>query len=131
MQTRLGFTLMTLAEFDGWIRSQQVARTNGSGNTKSCSGTAFFGGNTVESAQRSLLPRVRRAMGGTDAAIPAPAPAGMRYACVQVDRLNVRSVPAGTAPKIDTDPLNNRLSTSDRTAGVASVSSSGGCLKNS
>ena len=27
MQTRLGFTLMALAEFDGWITSQQVART--------------------------------------------------------------------------------------------------------
>ena len=92
-----------------WFHLDTGARTNGSGNTKSCPGTAFFGGNTVENAQRSFLALVRRAMGGTAAAVPAPAPAGMRYACVQVDRPNGRSAPAGTAPKINTVTLDRVL----------------------
>lgn len=107
-----------------WFDLDTGARTNGSGNTKTCPGTAFFGGNAVENAQRSFLPLVRRAMGGADAATPEPRPAGMRYACVQVDRLNVRAAPAGSATKVNTVTLGSILRVHDEREGWLRISSS-------
>ena len=107
-----------------WFHLDTGARTNGGAGTKSCPGSAFFGGNTVENAQRSFLPLVRRAMGGAEAAIPAPAPAGMLYACVQTDRLNVRSAPSATAPKINTVTLGSVLRVHDERDGWLKISSS-------
>jgi len=37
-------------------------RTNGTGNTKTCPGTDFFGGNTVESCERNFLPLINKAL---------------------------------------------------------------------
>lgn len=42
-----------------WFDLSTGKRTNGSGMTKTCPGTAFFGGNTVEAAQAFFLPEVR------------------------------------------------------------------------
>jgi len=41
-----------------WYDLTTHRRTNGSGNTKTCPGTAFFGGNTVESAKENFLPLI-------------------------------------------------------------------------
>ncbi|MBL8980653.1 MAG: SH3 domain-containing protein [Gemmatimonadetes bacterium] len=81
-----------------WFDLSTGARTNGGGTTKSCPGTAFFGGNSVEQAQRNFLPKVRALLdGGTivEAALPAGG-----YARVTADSLNVRRGPSPTAKKV-------------------------------
>ncbi len=45
-----------------WYDQDTGLRTNGSGKTKSCPGTAFFGGNTVEAAAEDFVPRIREAL---------------------------------------------------------------------
>lgn len=81
-----------------WFDLSTGARTNGSGTTKSCPGTAFFGGNTVEQAQRNFLPKVRALLDGgvvTEAALPSGG-----YVRVTSDSLNVRRGPAPSAKRI-------------------------------
>lgn len=39
-----------------WYDLDTGVRTNGTGNTKTCPGAKFFGGNTVESCQKNLIP---------------------------------------------------------------------------
>jgi hypothetical protein len=41
-----------------WYDLNTGARTNGTGTTKSCPGTNFFGGNTVETAQKYFIPLI-------------------------------------------------------------------------
>jgi uncharacterized protein YraI len=41
-----------------WFDLKTGQRTNGGGNTKTCPGTAFFGGNTVPAAQQNFIPLV-------------------------------------------------------------------------
>jgi uncharacterized protein YraI len=45
-----------------WFDLKTGQRTNGSGNTKTCPGTAFFGGNSVTAAQRNFIPLVVTAL---------------------------------------------------------------------
>jgi uncharacterized protein YgiM (DUF1202 family) len=45
-----------------WFDLRTGFRTNGGGSTKSCPGTAFFGGNKVEHAEANFLPLVRAAL---------------------------------------------------------------------
>jgi hypothetical protein len=45
-----------------WYDLDTGKRTNGTGNVKTCPGTAFFGGNTVLSAYANFLPLVQDAM---------------------------------------------------------------------
>ncbi len=107
-----------------WFHLDTGARTNGSGNTKTCPGTAFFGGNTVENAQRSFLPLVRRAMGGSEAAVPPPAPDGMRYGVVTTEKLNVRADAAADAAKVNTVLLGSIVRIHDERDGWYRISSS-------
>ena len=44
-----------------WYDLDTGQRTNGSGNTKTCPGTNFFGGNTVQNCQENFIPRVKDA----------------------------------------------------------------------
>lgn len=44
--------------FHHWFDLNTGQRTDGTGVTKSCPGTGFFGGNTVESAQDNFIPLV-------------------------------------------------------------------------
>ncbi|BAH39244.1 MAG TPA: amidase [Gemmatimonas aurantiaca] len=79
-----------------WFDLDTGARTNGTGTTKTCPGTAFFGGNTVQHAQNSFLPLVRQQLGGQP---PAPLPSTVRYGVVKADTLNVRAAPAANAAR--------------------------------
>lgn len=81
-----------------WYDLATGVRTNGSGTTKSCPGTAFFGGNTVDQAQRNFLPKVRALLdGGT--VVEAALPAG-GYVRVAADSLNVRRGPTPGATRL-------------------------------
>lgn len=66
-------------------------RTNGSGNTKSCPGTAFFGGNTVAAAQAGFLPLIAAAMGATTK--PPALPTELFQGEVNTASLRVRDAP--------------------------------------
>jgi len=45
--------------FHNWFDLTTGGRTNGAGNTKTCPGTRFFGGNSVQSAQSNFLPLIQ------------------------------------------------------------------------
>ncbi|GFO65465.1 N-acetylmuramoyl-L-alanine amidase [Geomonas paludis] len=71
-----------------WYDLDTGRRTGGTGNTKSCPGTAFFGGNSVDAAQTGFIPEVLTAL---SAAIPAPlVTSALRSAMVNASLLNVR-----------------------------------------
>jgi len=107
-----------------WFHLDTGARTNGSGITKTCPGTAFFGGNKVENAQRSLLPLIRRYLGGAAAATPEPLPLGMRYGVVTCDTLTVRRSADSRAAKSNTVTLGSVLRIHDEQNGWLRISAS-------
>lgn len=79
-----------------WYDLVTGERTNGTGTTKTCPGTAFFGGNRVEDAAANFVPLVAAALGVN---VPArPQPQGS-YA-VTASSLNVRIAPDGSAKVI-------------------------------
>ncbi|MFA5354215.1 MAG: N-acetylmuramoyl-L-alanine amidase [Thermodesulfovibrionales bacterium] len=45
-----------------WYDLTTGKRTNGTGQTKTCPGTNFFGGNTVEAAETHFIPQIAAAM---------------------------------------------------------------------
>jgi hypothetical protein len=55
-----------------WFDLDSGKRTNGSGNTKTCPGTGFFGGNTVEKCEQDFLPLISKKSG-----IPIIVPRGI------------------------------------------------------
>lgn len=89
-----------------WFDLNTGERTNGSGNTKSCPGTAFFGGNKVPDCVGNFLPLVQAALNGAGA--PPPVVAGVRYGRVIADTLNIRSGPGASNPVAEGQgPLEN------------------------
>lgn len=72
-----------------WFDLDSGQRTNGTGITKSCPGTGFFGGNRVPDAVGGLIPRIVAVMSG--AAPPPPPPLFLAH--VTADSLNVRLGP--------------------------------------
>lgn len=83
-----------------WFDLNTGARTNGAGNTKSCPGTAYFGGNTVAAFNASFLPLV---LG--QAVVVAAAAVPLRLVAVTAARLNIRGGPgAGFAMVSDNGP---------------------------
>ena len=77
-----------------WYDRDSGIRTNGTGNTKSCPGTAFFGGNSVAEAQAGFIPPVTAAL--NDLATIAPTPVIRSVEVVTNGALNVRTG-AGTS----------------------------------
>lgn len=71
-----------------WYDLNSGARTDGTGMTKTCPGTAFFGGNSVAAARNNFLPEVIGALAGM--VVPVSA-AALRSAVVNASSLNVRS----------------------------------------
>ena len=72
-----------------WWDLNSGLRTNGSGATKSCPGTNFFGGNTVEAASQHFIPAIDALLKGT-----SKAPAFLRECEVTAGTLNVRATPS-------------------------------------
>ena len=82
-----------------WYDLNSGERTNGSGSTKSCPGTAFFGGNSVSAATANFIPLVTASLTKADPATNPSAVSGGKSATVNVSNtLNVRSAPNGDAP---------------------------------
>ena len=86
-----------------WYDLSTGARTNGTGKTKTCPGTNFFGGNTVEAASE-LISAVQSAI-NPQAKEPEPEqekPVPICYGMVVSDSLNVRNGPNKQGRKINT-----------------------------
>lgn len=72
-----------------WYDLTTGERTNGTGNTKTCPGTAFFGGNTVADAQANFIPRINVALSNMNIATTVKN-AGLQHGQVNASILNVR-----------------------------------------
>jgi len=68
-------------------------RTDGTGNTKTCPGTGFFGDNTVSVAETNFIPLIRQQLANLPAVAPPPQLVALFNAQVIADLLNVRSEP--------------------------------------
>lgn len=81
-----------------WYDLNTGKRTNGTGTTKSCPGTAFFGGNTVQSAATGFIPLVASKLGGAVPAVnPSSLPGGTLASVTAASSLNIRNAPAADA----------------------------------
>jgi len=79
--------------FHHWFDLNTGQRTNGSGTTKTCPGTSFFGGNTVASAQANFVPLVVRELANLAAPPPVSSSIALFSAQVTASALNIRSQP--------------------------------------
>lgn len=84
--SRFGLTPSTNSiVYHHWYDQDTAKRTDGTGNTKTCPGTAFFGGNSVADAQANFIPLVQQYVkAGQALATP------LRSVEVAADSLNVR-----------------------------------------
>ncbi|NVO20419.1 MAG: SH3 domain-containing protein [Bacteroidetes bacterium] len=76
-----------------WFDLKSGQRTNGSGNTKSCPGTAFFGGNTITAAQQNFIPLVQASLASIKSPLPQPVLAYPYGVVNSLSSLNVRRGP--------------------------------------
>lgn len=73
-----------------WFDLNSGARTNGTGVTKTCPGTAFFGGNTLQAAETHFLPLVEQAVSQTPGN-GSTAAAPIAHGVVTASSLNIRN----------------------------------------
>jgi uncharacterized protein YgiM (DUF1202 family) len=88
-----------------WFDLRTGARTGGSGATKSCPGTAFFGGNKVVDAEKYFFPLVKAAIAGEPIALPPK----VQYGYVTSWRLNVRNQPSASGQTLQVTPFGSVL----------------------
>lgn len=85
-----------------WFRLDNGLRTNGGSNTKSCPGTAFFGGNKVEDFEQNFKPLILEKLNGN---IPkTDLFTVLNFVCVTSSSLNIRSLPTSESQKIKDRP---------------------------
>jgi hypothetical protein len=75
-----------------WYDLKTGERKNGSGITKTCPGTNFFGGNTIAAAQQNFIPQVVTSLQAITGANQTPT-AATRTGKVVANTLNVRNAP--------------------------------------
>ncbi len=76
-----------------WYDLTTGTRTDGKGNTKTCPGTGFFGGNAVSVAQANFIPLIGQELRNLPVIAPPSESATLFTAQVVADSLNVRSEP--------------------------------------
>lgn len=102
-----------------WFDLRTGARTEGSGMTKTCPGTTFFGGNKVSDAVKFFLPLVDKVVKGEP--LP-PAVKVPNYGYVTADWLNIRNKPSVRGRKINDTPLGSILRLYDEKDGWYRIS---------
>lgn len=90
-----------------WFDLRTGARTNGSGMTKTCPGTTFFGGNKVNDAVRNFLPLVQKVVKGEP--LPPMTVKILKYGYVTADWLNIRNKPTVRGSRINSTPFGSVL----------------------
>lgn len=73
-----------------WFDLSNGARLNGNGVTKSCPGTAFFGGNKVQDAEKHFIPLIKASLGHE---IKPPVIKPVSHGYITASILNVRTGP--------------------------------------
>ncbi len=84
-----------------WYDLTSGKRTNGTGDTKSCPGTNFFGGNSVEASEANFLPLIIGLFFGLAKAGPNIPAATPETAKVTAFSLNVRSGHDVSSPTVE------------------------------
>ncbi|KRQ86068.1 N-acetylmuramoyl-L-alanine amidase [Caloramator mitchellensis] len=80
-----------------WYDLATGKRTNGAGTTKSCPGTNFFGGNTVEAANKYFIPLIKKELELLNEAITQ-----IKKGQVLAITLNLREQPSTTSKIVGT-----------------------------
>src|SRR5262249_4046274 len=89
--------------FHHWYDLTTGQRTDGTGNTKTCPGTAFFGGNSVSSANANFIPLIGQELDSLlQSAPPVKSPEPLFSAQVIAASLHVRSEPDPSSPVLAT-----------------------------
>lgn len=84
-----------------WYDLNSGLRTDGAGTTKSCPGTAFFGGNTVSAARANFISSIAAALGSAAVALAvAEHPPADRTAVVTATSLKVRRAAAANSKRV-------------------------------
>lgn len=81
-----------------WFRLDNGLRTNGGVNTKSCPGTAFFGGNNVTDFEQNLKPLLQLKLNGSQP--KSKIDSVIRFVIVTATKLKIRSLPNASSPNI-------------------------------
>ncbi|MFN0014299.1 MAG: SH3 domain-containing protein [Saprospiraceae bacterium] len=105
-----------------WFDLRDGSRTDGSGSTKSCPGTAFFGGNKVLDAEKNFYPLVEAVLQGKP--VPPPVVPVLKYGSVTSDWLNIRDKPAAAGKKINATPFGSILRIYEEKSGWYRLSAS-------
>ena len=80
-----------------WFDLKTGKRTNGTGNTKTCPGSAFFGGNSVEDCKKNFLPLVAAALAKlTGELVTVP----IATVASPDGKLTIRGAPNAKAPEL-------------------------------
>ncbi|MFH1119918.1 MAG: SH3 domain-containing protein [Bacteroidota bacterium] len=112
-----------------WYDLKSGQRLNGKGVTKSCPGTAFFGGNKVEDAKAGFIPLIEQEIGKIAGIFPIPKPlpaSGNRgiapeAGIVSVASLNVRKGPGTDFPVVSVLSAGAMVSIYEGTDGWARI----------
>ena len=89
-----------------WYDLTKGIRTNGTGSTKTCPGTAFFGGNKVSDAENNFIPLINQDLNDLDHIQPIAIANILFTARVDSDTpLNIRVTPSASSKKVG--ELNN------------------------
>lgn len=80
-----------------WFDLNTGARTDGTGVTKTCPGTGFFGGNSVNACRTNFLPLVQAALTGLPA---SPVVVATGYVSVTANSLTIRTGPGADNPAV-------------------------------
>lgn len=83
-----------------WFDLDTGARVNGNGNTKTCPGTAFFGGNSESAARTHFIPLIQQALDALASPMPSLPPQLFEGRVLSDSPLNVRLQPRAWAKKI-------------------------------
>lgn len=105
-----------------WFDLRDGSRTNGDGTTKTCPGTAFFGGNKVTDAEKNFYPLVQAVLQGKP--VPPPVVPVLKYGYVTSDWLNIRNQPAASGKKINATPFGSVLRIYEEKSGWYRISAS-------
>lgn len=83
-----------------WFDLNTGQRRDGKGITKTCPGTKFFGGNSIEAAETNFLPLVSAILAPPEPVLPVA-----WYGSVTADLLNIRNAPSNRGEKVNLTSL--------------------------
>lgn len=102
-----------------WYDLFTARRTNGSGATKSCPGNDFFGGNTVEAANKNFIPLIQKELKeqGGDLIDSLKTNGIKKHGWITATRLNVRNGASGKHKRVKLLPGGALVSIYDKKDG--------------